>query len=338
MSEQLSPALERPIFDVDQDQARDSGSPRGMRWSAGIVNHGSYDDLDRCLQALICQSLPPTSIAVYDTEQDPSRLEALCAAYPALLFESGVNLGYAGGANLVVKRLASETASLDYILVLNPDVELDLEFAEHLIAGIDRRPRVAIGTGKLLRPDRKTLDSTGISFARHGRARDRGSDVLDRGQFDKAELVDAASGAAMMLRVAAIDNLALDEELFDESFFVYHEDTDLCWRARRFGWEILYEPLAVGVHARGWQRNRRAQIEISTRRHSFKNHYLQFVKNATLRQGLRNIVWLIGWEILRFGSVMLKDRPMLGAYVEAWHALPEARRKRALVQARAVRG
>jgi GT2 family glycosyltransferase len=321
----------------DGVRARGLDGPAPARWGAGIVNHGSYDELDRCLKSLARQSLPAEAIAVYDTGEDPARFEAERAAHPELLFESGPNRGYAGGANRVVERLTNEVPALDYILVLNPDVELDPDFSVRLIESIDCRPRVAIATGKLLRPDRRTLDTAGILFPRHGRPRDRGSDMRDLGQFDVIELVDAASGAAMMLRVSALDDLALEGELFDESFFAYHEDTDLCWRARRFGWQILYEPRAVGVHVRGWRRARRGEIAISTRRHSFKNHYLQFVKNETLGHGLRNLPWLLGWEILRFGFVVLRDRPMLGAYAEAWRALPEARRKRALVQSRARR-
>jgi GT2 family glycosyltransferase len=307
------------------------------RWGAGIVNHGSYDDLERCLESLTRQSHSPARIVVYDTGEDPDRCEALRAAYPDFFFESGPNRGYAGGANRVVECLAHKAKPLDYILVLNADVELDADYSIRLIDAIGRRPRVAIATGKLLRSDRRTLDSAGIVFPRHARPRDRGSEVRDCGQFDTVEFVDAASGAAMMLRVSAIDDLQLEGELFDESFFAYHEDTDLCWRARRFGWQILYEPSAVGVHVRGWQRSRRSEIEISTRRHSFKNHYLQLVKNETLRRGLRNLPWLLGWEILRFGFFFLRDRPMLGAYVEGWRALPEARRKRALVRSRATR-
>jgi len=327
-------ALDR---DPERVAARGRAGADRARWAVGIVNHGSYDDLDRCLGSLARQSLPATAIAVYDTGEDLARFAKSRVAHPEIVFESGPNRGYAGGANRVVERLRSESAAVDYILVLNPDVELDPDFSLSLIEEIERHPAVAIATGKLLRPDRMTLDSAGILFPRHGRPRDRGSDVRDRGQFDAVEMVDAASGAAMMLRVASLDELTLEGELFDESFFAYHEDTDLCWRARRFGWQILYQPRAVGVHARGWQRDGRAEIAISTRRHSFKNHYLQLVKNETWGHGFRNLPWLLGWEILRFGFVVIRDRPMLAAYAEAWRALPEARRKRALVQSRARR-
>jgi GT2 family glycosyltransferase len=210
-------------------------------------------------------------------------------------------------------------------LLLNPDVSPDADYARLLIEGMQGSPRVAVATGKLLRPDRRTLDSAGIVFPRHRRPRDRGSDQPDRGQFDRAELVGAASGAAMMLRVAALESLRIDGELFDESFFAYHEDTDLCWRARRLGWQILYEPRAVALHRRGWQRDRRSEIAIAIRRHSFKNHYLQLVKNETLGGFVRDLPSLLSWE----------DRPMWAAYRQAWRGLPEARRKRKIIQARA---
>jgi GT2 family glycosyltransferase len=330
------------------------------RWSAGIVNHGSYDDLEICLASLARQDVIPVSIAVYDTGEDPPRLEALRRANPEVDFEQGPNRGYAGGANRVIDRILGRgtqdcgardggaqdnrerdggagMASIGFVLLLNPDVELEPDFAARLIAEMVARPRVAIAAGKLLRPDRSTIDSAGIVFPRHRRPRDRGSEQPDRGQYDRAELVDAASGAAMMLRVEATADLRLAGELFDEDFFAYHEDTDLCWRARRFGWSILYEPRSVAIHRRGWQRARRAEIPIAIRRHSFKNHYLQLVKNETAGGLLGNLPWILGWEILRLGFVLLRDRPMGRAYLEAGRALPWAWRKRRLVRERARR-
>lgn len=312
----------------------DEGRAR-VRWAAGIVNHGSYDDLEECLAALARQSWPPSWIGVYDTGETPARIVALRRAHPEVDLEVGPNRGYAGGANRVVERALLGEDSVDFVLLLNPDVAPDVDYARILIEGMQGSPRVAVATGKLLRPDRRTLDSAGIVFPRHRRPRDRGSDQPDRGQFDRSELVGAASGAAMMLRVAALESLRIDGELFDESFFAYHEDTDLCWRARRLGWEILYEPRAVALHRRGWQRDRRSEVAIAIRRHSFKNHYLQIVKNETLGGFVRDLPWILGWEVLRLGFVLLRDRPMWAAYREAWRRLPEARRKRAIVQARA---
>jgi len=308
-----------------------------MRWCAGIVNHGNYDDLERCLATLVQQDPAPMAVVVYDTGVSPERFESVRKAHPDIEFEIGENRGYAGGANRVVDRLVRSGQAVDFVLVLNPDVELEAGYADRLITAMAEQPRVAIGTGKLLRPDRVTLDSAGIIIPRNRRPRDRGSEEADLGQWDTPGFVDAASGAAMMLRVAALEDLSVEGELFDESFFAYHEDTDLCWRARLFGWRIFYEPKAVAVHRRGWRRNRRAAISVETRRHSFKNHYLQLMKNETAVGFVRNLPWLIAWEVLRLGFVLLRDREVGAAYRDAWRAMPEARRRRALIQAKTRR-
>jgi GT2 family glycosyltransferase len=309
-----------------------------MRWCAGIVNHGSYDDLERCLAALGDQTLRPEAIAVYDTGEDPARFESIRRAHPDVAFERGPNRGYAGGSNRVIDQLIEIAAPFDFTLLLNPDVEPDPDYASRLIDEMTRRSAVAIATGKLLRPDRSTLDSAGITMPPNRRPRDRGSDTRDVGQFESIEEVDGASGAAMMLRMKAAAELVVEGELFDERFFAYHEDTDLCWRARLYGWRILYVPEAIGLHRRGWQRSRRGEVPIEIRRHSFKNHYLQIVKNETRGGFVRHLPWLLGWEILRLGFVLVRERDLIPAYRDAWNLLPDARRKRRHIQARARRG
>jgi len=316
----------------------DPSAPRSaIRWSAGIVNHGTYNDLEACIATLALQSPPPGSIAVYDTDQDPERLRTLRHSFPEVVFQSGPNRGYAGGANRVVDLLTASPETVDFILVLNPDVQLETDYVRRLVGEMEKCPQAAIATGKLLRPDRTTLDSAGITMPRNRRPRDRGSDQEDLGQFDAMEYVDAASGAAMMLRESCLSDLKVEGELFDETFFTYHEDTDLCWRARLFGWRILYVPDAVALHRRGWQSGRRAEISIETRRHSFKNHYLQIIKNETPGDFVRNLPWLVGWEVLRLGFVILRDRSLMAGYRDAWKAVPQMQRKRALIQARPPR-
>lgn len=330
---------------------RDLRSGSDPTWGAAIVNHGSYEDLESCLASIVRQTRPALEVVVWDTGVDPTRLAGIAAedspwryrgtdaVAPPVHFESASNLGYAGGANRAISLLldAAGHALPDFVLVLNPDVVLDADFAERLVASVASDPPVALASGKLLRPDRRTVDSAGIVFPRHRRPRDRGSEELDDGRFDRRERVDAASGAALLVRSAAIPRLEIEGELFDESFFAYHEDTDLCWRARRLGFDVLYEPAAVAVHARGWQRAGRHRVPVEIRRHSFRNHYLQLVKNETPSGFLRNAPWLLGWEVLRLGFVLLRDIAMLPAYVDAARRLPAAWRKRAALRAKIAR-
>lgn len=301
-------------------------------WSAGIVNHGSYADLEACLASIALQTWPPERVVVWDTGVDAAAFLEIASSHPAVECLPGTNVGYAGGANRVVAELRGHA---DFVLVLNPDVVLDTTFSESLLGAASAESNVAIATGKLLRPGRDLIDSAGIVFPRHRRPRDRGSEQRDAGQFNAQERVEGASGAAMLIRETAIDELTIEGELFDETFFAYHEDTDLCWRARRLSFEILYVPTAVAVHERGWRKGRRRSVPVMIRRHSFKNHYLQLMKNETLSQFVRNLPWLAGWEVLRLGHVVLRERDLLPAYADAWRERSTAIRRRKIIRQRA---
>jgi GT2 family glycosyltransferase len=300
-----------------------------MSYAVGVINYRSYDDLKACLDSLERQTHRPTAVLVVDVDPDDDRQEAL-RDRPAVDWEETGNAGFSAAANLAIRRLREKTDA-SFILVLNPDVRLDAEFSERLLEEMRQRPRVALGTGKLLRPE-GVIDSAGIELPRHRRPRDRGSEEVDRGQYERVELVFGASGAAMMLRTAALADLAIQGEVFDEDFFLYHEDTDLSWRAQLLGWQVLYVPDARACHNRSWRRDRRFEIRPEIRRHSFKNHYLQLIKNERPRDFWRNLPVIASWEVLRLGFAILRDPRVLPGYLEAGRLAPSAWRKRRLLQ------
>ncbi len=302
---------------------------------AGIINHGAYDDVERCLASLQAQSCAPRAVYVVDTGVSPTRFAALQGAHADVDFEMRENRGWGAGVNRVLARTEAEHASAEFVLLLNPDIELDPAFAAVLVAAMDAAPDVALASGKLLRPGRAEIDSAGIVLPRHRRPRDRASGERERQQYEVAERIFGVSGAAMFVRRAALPDLAVAGEVVDEDFFAYHDDTDLCWRAGRLGWSVLYEPRARAVHVRGWRAERRLSIDPQVRRHSFRNHYLQVIKNERTSDLLRNLPWLLGWEVLRFGFVLLRDRAMLPAYLDAVRRAPRAFAKRRAINRRA---
>ncbi|MCH7869709.1 MAG: hypothetical protein IH881_18595, partial [Myxococcales bacterium] len=103
----------------------------------------------------------------------------------------------------------------------------------------------------------------------------------------------------------------------DEDFFSYHEDTDLAWRANLLGWSCLYVPRARATHHRGWRRSGSQRVDPEMRRHSFKNRYLEMIKNERPNQFLRDLPAILLWEGLRFGYVLLRDRERMLAYRDA---------------------
>lgn len=96
------------------------------------------------------------------------------------------------------------------------------------------------------------IQNAGTIILRDGSGRDRGTLVRgtevyqedDHGQYDRQEEVFAGCGAALLLRRTMLEDVGL----FDEDFFMYYEDVDLSWRARRRGWKIVYVPDAVVRH------------------------------------------------------------------------------------------
>jgi GT2 family glycosyltransferase len=310
----------------------------------GIVHCDSWDDLASCLDALALQRPRVARVRVYDVDPGAQRRVAadaaerrreLTAAHPHVEWQTGPNIGFAAAANalLCAELLMADPAAFQ--MILNADVTLDPDHLAQLARVFASERDVAITGGKLLRPGRTLIDSAGIRLPAHARPRDRGSEAVDDGRFDAAEDVFGVSGAAMALRSGALGALALGGEVFDEDFFMYHEDTDLCWRAHRLGWRVRYEPLAIAVHRRGWRKQERFETPAWIRRHSFKNHYLQLVKNESAAGLLVRAPALLVWEVLRLGFVVLRDREMFPAYAEAWRAWPAARAKRQLLRRRA---
>lgn len=308
---------------------------QGSAYGAGIVHYGSDPALAQCLASLRAQTQRPEKIVVIDhdaPEPFDSRRTALQAEYPEVDWIHAPNGGYAAGANRVVEHAFGHGSQLEFVLILNPDVELEPEFAVRILDELESRPAVALASGKLLRPGGRLIDSAGIERRRSRRFFDRGSEEPDDGRYDRIESVFAVSGAALFLRRSAISSLALDGELFDEDFFTYHEDTDLAWRARQLGWQCLYVPAARAVHVRGWRQGERRQVAEPIRRHSFKNRYLELIKNESPLALLRDLPFVLPVELARLGFAVFGDRALLGAYREAFRLAGRARQKRAMLR------
>src|SRR5262249_9145749 len=143
------------------------------------------------------------------------------------------------------------------------------------------RPDAASASGKLLRMDGKTIDSTGIIMLREQRHLDRGAGQLDVRQYQRPEEIFGPSGAAAMYRRAALDDVAFQGQYCDEDFFAYREDADLAWRCRLLGWSSIYVPTAVARHARRVTPERRAQLPKEINYHSVKNRFLLRFNNMT---------------------------------------------------------
>ncbi len=302
-----------------------------------IVSWNGRDDLPECLSALQ-RSTAPIRVLLVDNASHDGSVEYVRAAHPWVeIVAQEENTGYAAGANEGLRRSRGEFA-----VIMNPDAVLAPDYVERLRSRLEAAPSIGIAQGKLLRLSPAdfradaaraggTLDSAGHLIPRSRRVFDRGQGREDGPEFAAAASVFSASGAAIFLRRAMWEDVAPDGEVFDESFFAYKEEIDLCWRARWLGWEVAYVPEAVAGHVRAWAGKGlppKDRVSAAARRHSWKNHYLLMLKNDRLSHLLLHLPWVLGWEVARQGYALLRDPAVYPSYVELARLVPGALRRR----------
>src|SRR5438270_4575150 len=232
---------------------RGSSVADGPRVSAVVVNYNARDHLMYCVRSLRADGIQ--EIVVVDNASTDGSVEAVARLDPdVVVVPTGGNLGFGSAAN---RGLA--VARGEYVAVLNPDVIVEPGTMKVLAASLDgdaglgaAAPRVDNPDGTLypsVRAFPTMADAIGHAFLGFVAPRNRFSRnyrMLDW-DHDRASDVDWAAGTCLMLRAAALGDTAR----FDESYFMYVEGVDLCWRLHDAGWRVGYEPAGRVVHTVG---------------------------------------------------------------------------------------
>lgn len=215
---------------------------------AGVVvlNWHGKEKTAACLRALSALDYSDRVVVVIDNgcaDFDQAAVEALL---PGAVYVRAVeNLGFAGGSNLGAKEALARGCEL--LWFLNNDTVPEPDSLRELVAVIGGE-RIGIAGAKVLRAaDPREIDSVCMDVnVASGRTCLRGHGEIDRGQHDGLSDVTAVTGCAMLVRRATWEELGG----FDESYFAYFEDADLCLRARAAGWRVVAAPRARVLHDR----------------------------------------------------------------------------------------
>jgi GT2 family glycosyltransferase len=130
-------------------------------------------------------------------------------------------------------------------VLINNDTEADPRWLEEILAAFERHPEAGLVASKMKLFDRRdTFHTAGDFYRLDGMPGNRGVWEIDRGQYDREEVVFSACGGSAAYRKTMLDQIGL----LDEDFFYSCEDVDLAWRAQLAGWKCIYAPRAVVYH------------------------------------------------------------------------------------------
>jgi GT2 family glycosyltransferase len=236
----------------------------------------------------------------------------------------------------------------DALLFMQPDCFLAPGFVAAARRHLEQQPDVGSVAPKLIRTEGPgegqrldALDTAGMVVDRR-----RKNGLVGHGRpalaFSARSEAFGADGAVALYRRTALEDAAVDGEVFDEDLVLVRDgvpadwgsDADLAWRTRMLGWRCVYEPEAVGYHIRRYSPSRRAEIAEWQRMVQFRNRYLMIVKNDPLAGLARDLPRILAYEVLALGFALLRERHLLRGYVEAARMLPRMHAKRVVLRRR----
>jgi N-acetylglucosaminyl-diphospho-decaprenol L-rhamnosyltransferase len=232
-----------------------SGASRPSTVSAVVVNYRSADLTVACVASLRADGVG--EVVVVDSASEDDCRQQLAAADPEATFVPlAENRGYGAAANAGVDRTTGEV-----VVVCNPDLVVVPGTVHALVSALRADPLLGAVGPRIDRPDGSRYpsartfpslaESAGHGFVGLLSTENRWSRSYLRAGAEEAGPVDWVSGAFVAVRRQAWDAVGG----FDESFFMFMEDVDLCWRLHRAGWGVAYEPGGRVVHLEGVSRS-----------------------------------------------------------------------------------
>jgi len=249
------------------------------RASVIVVSWNAREDLLRCLASVHAHAAVPFEATVVDNASSDGSPAAVRAAFPATrVIENDANLGFARASNQGLRE-----ARAPYVLFLNPDAELQPGALPTLLRLLDEDPRMGAVGPRTCSLDGSIQVSFGpdLSLASEWRQRRLVKGVRDRepGALATAERLAAqprelgwVSGSCLLGRRDALDGVGG----FDEGFFLYEEDADLCRRLRQAGWRVAFAPQAEVLHRLG---RSMAQAPLRSRAEYHRSHLRYYRKH-----------------------------------------------------------
>ncbi len=223
-----------------------------------VVNYNVRDFLETALDSVqVASAGMEVEVIVVDNDSADGSTAMVRDRFPSVtLIENKENVGFSRANNQAIRIARGQ-----YILLLNPDTIVQEDTFRTMINFFEEHPDAGAVGCKILNPDgsfapesRRSFPTPAVAISRilglsrlFPKSERFGRYNMTYKPIDEVTEVDALSGSCMMLRGSAIR----PDLLFDEQFFMYGEDLDLCYRIQQAGWKLYYTPATQIIHYKG---------------------------------------------------------------------------------------
>jgi N-acetylglucosaminyl-diphospho-decaprenol L-rhamnosyltransferase len=252
--------------------------------SVVVVTHNGRDMALASLRSARAANGPiDTEWFVVDSGSTDGTPDAVAADFSDTHLIRLANVGFAAANNAALEHVRGR-----YVLLLNPDVEIERGTLAQLVRELDARPEVGAasvvqrGTGGELLPSIRRFPSPGRQLGEAFMARSLSETERDPSQYEQERSADWLVGAFLAVRREALEEVGA----LDERFFLYAEETDWCYRMKAAGWDVRHLPtLAITHHCGGYERPELlAQLTLS--KLLFARKHFGRLRSGAIRFGL----------------------------------------------------
>lgn len=204
-----------------------------------ILSYNAREYLRNCLDSVLKTDYPFLEIIVSDNNSNDRSAQMVTQNFPnVVLLENKTNLGFSRGNNV-----AAEISKGEIIVLLNQDTYVNKDWIREIVE-VAKNPKVGVIGCKVLYTHTNVIQSVGFDLLPSGYTLPRATLETDRGKFSKTVEVDYVAGTAMAIKRSVVEEIGL----LDPTYSAYHEDVDLCFRARNAGYKIIVAEKAVIYH------------------------------------------------------------------------------------------
>lgn len=287
-------------------------SHNGLTTGFVIATWNNHVILAQCLDYLSRQSRRDFCVCIVNNgllEETSRVISRFSGSFEIDHVFNGCNLGFAKANNIGVRKLLDLYPSLQRIVFLNDDVELEPNWLEVMAARFESDPSLGLAQGaNFATREMKLYDSTGIYI-------DQGLIPRQRAYLKSTAETHLTSigpnAAAMMMTTECVRDLWMDKCVFDDLFFAYVEDVDLLMRAFARGWRHAFLPEARAVHLGSTTGNRVSKRKIYW---SARNMVWMITKNFPLRVIFKCFKHIVFGHSDNIKYLIRVEPSMLGAY------------------------